>query len=76
VTIDAICKDLIIWGSPSKVVDELHAFRETVGGFGTLLYAGKDWKDPKLARESMVLTAEKVIPALSAAAGRGKAAAR
>lgn len=72
VTVDAICRELIIWGSPNKVVDELLAFREMVGDFGTLLYAGKDWKDPMLARRSMVLLAEKAMPAINAAIGRGK----
>jgi alkanesulfonate monooxygenase SsuD/methylene tetrahydromethanopterin reductase-like flavin-dependent oxidoreductase (luciferase family) len=75
VTIDGICNELIISGSPQKVVDELLAFRETVGDFGTLLYAGKDWADPKLARRSMTLMAEKVMPAVNAAIGGGKARA-
>jgi alkanesulfonate monooxygenase SsuD/methylene tetrahydromethanopterin reductase-like flavin-dependent oxidoreductase (luciferase family) len=75
VTIDGICKELIIWGSPSKVVDELLAFRQQVGDFGTLLYAGKDWKDPALARRSMVLLAETVLPKLNAATGERPAAA-
>ncbi len=74
VTMDAICRELIIWGSPNKVVDELLAFREMVGDFGTLLYAGKDWKDPMLARRSMVLLAEKTMPAINAAIGQGKTA--
>ena len=75
VTIDSICNELIIWGSPQKVADELLAFRETVGDFGTLLYAGKDWADPKLARRSMTLMAEKVMPAVNAAIGsRARAA--
>src|SRR5256885_5688246 len=55
VTLDGICDDLIIHGSPSKVVDEILKFREQVGDFGTLLYAGKDWRDPKLAKRSMTL---------------------
>lgn len=67
VTLDGVCKELVIWGSPNKVVDELLAFRERVGDFGTLLYAGKDWKDPVLARRSMTLMAEKVMPAINAA---------
>lgn len=66
-TLDYICDNLVIWGSPSKVVDELLAFRETVGNFGTLYYAGHDWRDPALARRSMVLMAEKVLPAVNAA---------
>jgi len=67
VTLDGICDKLVIYGSPSKVIDELLAFREEVGDFGTLLYAGKDWADRSLGRRSMVLMAEKVLPALNAA---------
>jgi alkanesulfonate monooxygenase SsuD/methylene tetrahydromethanopterin reductase-like flavin-dependent oxidoreductase (luciferase family) len=67
VTLDKICDELIIYGSPNKVADELLAFRERVGDFGTLLYAGKDWTDRDLARRSMVLMAEKVLPAVNAA---------
>jgi alkanesulfonate monooxygenase SsuD/methylene tetrahydromethanopterin reductase-like flavin-dependent oxidoreductase (luciferase family) len=67
VTLDNVCKELVIYGSPNKVVDELLAFRERIGDFGTLLYAGKDWQDPALARRSMTLMAEKVLPAINAA---------
>ncbi|HZV21419.1 MAG TPA: LLM class flavin-dependent oxidoreductase [Hyphomicrobiales bacterium] len=67
VTLESVCKRLIIYGTPDKVVDDLLAFREQVGDFGTLLYAGKDWKDPELARRSMILMAEKVLPRLNAA---------
>ena len=59
-------KSLASWQS---VVDQLLAFRETVGDFGTLLYAGHDWADPQLARRSMELMAEKVMPAVNAALG-------
>jgi alkanesulfonate monooxygenase SsuD/methylene tetrahydromethanopterin reductase-like flavin-dependent oxidoreductase (luciferase family) len=76
VTLDGVCEKLIIWGTPDKVTDEILAFRDAVGDFGTLLYAGKDWADPALARRSMVLAAEKVMPAVTAAAAsNGKAAA-
>ena len=44
--------DLVIWGTPDKVVDELLAFRENIGAFGTLLYASHDWVDKKLAVRS------------------------
>src|SRR3954447_4926580 len=67
VTLDGICNDLIIYGSPNKVADEILKFREQVGDFGTLLYAGKDWRDPKLAKRSMTLLAEKVMPKVNAA---------
>ena len=64
VTLDSGCERLVIHGSPDKVVDELLAFRAEVGDFGTLLYAGKDWKDRDLGRRSMQLLAEKVLPRL------------
>ncbi len=69
VTLDYICDNLIIWGSPQKVADEILAFREQVGDFGTLLYAGHDWLDRDLARRSMVLAAEQVLPAVNKAIG-------
>jgi alkanesulfonate monooxygenase SsuD/methylene tetrahydromethanopterin reductase-like flavin-dependent oxidoreductase (luciferase family) len=59
----------VIYGSPEKVADEILAFRDKVGDFGTLLYAGKDWQDPALAKRSMVLLAEKVMPKVNAAIG-------
>jgi hypothetical protein len=52
------------------VTEKLLAFREEVGDFGTLLYAGKDWLDRDLGRRSMVLMAEKVLPKLNAAIGK------
>lgn len=69
ITLDYVCEKLIVWGTPDKVADEILAFRETVGDFGTLLYAGKDWADPGLGRRSMVLMAERVMPLLNAAIG-------
>src|SRR5262249_22161071 len=62
VTLDAVCERLVIFGTPDKVADDINAFREEVGPFGTLLYAGHDWRDPQLARRSMTLLAEKVLP--------------
>ena len=70
VTLDHVCERLIIWGTPDKVADELLAFRQETGNFGKLLYAGKDWADPALARRSMVLLAEQVAPAVNKAEGR------
>ena len=67
VTLDAVCDALITYGTPDKVADELLAYRERVGDFGTLLYAGKDWRDRELGRRSMVLMAEKVLPKINAA---------
>jgi alkanesulfonate monooxygenase SsuD/methylene tetrahydromethanopterin reductase-like flavin-dependent oxidoreductase (luciferase family) len=71
VTVDGVMDKLVIWGSPKKVAEDLLKFREEVGDFGTLLYAGKDWLDPELGRRSMVLMAEQVLPAVNAAIGGG-----
>lgn len=74
VTLDYVCEKLVIWGTPDKVADDLLAFENEVGPFGTLLYAGKDWRDPALGRRSMVLMAEQVMPRVNAAAARRHAA--
>src|SRR6266480_4509479 len=57
---------LIIYGTPESVADQLLAFQDEIGKFGTLLYAGKDWKDRELGRQSMIMMAEKVMPRVNA----------
>ncbi len=59
---DRILERLVIAGTPDRVADEILAFRERVGPFGTLLYTGHDWADPALARTSMELMASEVWP--------------
>jgi len=66
VTLESVCDRLIIYGTPDSVAEKVIAFREEVGAFGTLLYAGKDWKDRELGRKSMILMAEKVMPKIPA----------
>src|SRR4051794_8480214 len=66
VTLETICDRLIIHGTADSVADQLLNFQEQVGPFGTLLYAGKDWKDRALGRRSMILMAEKVLPLVNA----------
>jgi alkanesulfonate monooxygenase SsuD/methylene tetrahydromethanopterin reductase-like flavin-dependent oxidoreductase (luciferase family) len=66
-----IVDQLVIRGTVDQVVDEILAFRETVGDFGTLLYAGHDWMDKGLARRSMVLMAEEVMPRVNAVIDAG-----
>jgi alkanesulfonate monooxygenase SsuD/methylene tetrahydromethanopterin reductase-like flavin-dependent oxidoreductase (luciferase family) len=75
VTLESICDRLIIWGTPESVADQLLGFQDEVGKFGTLLYAGKDWKDRELARQSMILMAEKVMPRINAGTSRQSRAA-
>ncbi len=72
--LDTIVDQLVIRGSVNSVVDQLLAFREQIGDFGTLLYAGHDWKDQKLARRSMELMATEVLPAVNRAIGHTAAA--
>ncbi|MCZ8103838.1 MAG: LLM class flavin-dependent oxidoreductase [Burkholderiales bacterium] len=66
ITLEGVCEKLVIWGTPDKVADELLRFREEVGDFGTLLYAGKDWLDRDLGRRSMILLAEQVLHRVNA----------
>ncbi|CAB4932423.1 unannotated protein [freshwater metagenome] len=51
------------------MTEQLLAFRESTGAFGEIVYAGLDWVDPSLARRSMELMAEKVLPAMNSAIG-------
>jgi alkanesulfonate monooxygenase SsuD/methylene tetrahydromethanopterin reductase-like flavin-dependent oxidoreductase (luciferase family) len=69
VTVEYLLDRLVLCGGINSVVDQILAFRETIGDFGTLLYAGHDWADTRLARRSMELMAEKVMPAVNAAIG-------
>src|SRR5204863_9135639 len=70
VTLESICDKLIIYGTPDSVADQMLAFQDETGPFGTLLYAGKDWKDRELGRRSMILMAEKVMPCVNASASK------
>jgi alkanesulfonate monooxygenase SsuD/methylene tetrahydromethanopterin reductase-like flavin-dependent oxidoreductase (luciferase family) len=62
VTLDGMLDQLVITGTPDAVADQILAFVEEVGPFGELVYAGLDWADPDLARRSMELFADKVMP--------------
>lgn len=74
VTLDYVMERLVTFGTPEKVADDLLAFRETTGRFGTLLYAGHDWTDVGLARRSKVLMAEQVLPLVNEAEATREAA--
>ena len=66
---------LVVAGTVDQVTEQLLAFRAQVGDFGTLLYCGMDWVDERLARRSMELMAEKVLPKINAAIRGARAAA-
>lgn len=67
ITPEYVTNRLVIAGTVSSVVDQLLKFRRQVGDFGTLLYACHDWVDPQLARRSMQLMAQEVMPRVNAA---------
>jgi alkanesulfonate monooxygenase SsuD/methylene tetrahydromethanopterin reductase-like flavin-dependent oxidoreductase (luciferase family) len=76
ITPEHVTEQLVIAGSVNSVVEQILAFREKIGDFGTLLYACHDWVDPALGRRSMRLMAEEVMPRVNAAIGHesGRAA--
>ncbi|MFZ0064670.1 MAG: LLM class flavin-dependent oxidoreductase [Pseudolabrys sp.] len=67
ITLDYVMQNCVTFGSVNKVVDEILKMREDTGDFGELVYAGMDWVDPTLAKRSMQLMAEEVIPRVNAA---------
>ena len=62
ITVERLLDELVIWGTPDKVADEVLRLREAAGPFGEIVYAGMDWVDPALARRSMELMATEVMP--------------
>ena len=75
ITLDWVMDNCVIFGSVNKVVDEILKLREMTGHFGELVYAGMDWVDEKLAKRSMQLMAEEVMPRVNAAIGKRATAA-
>jgi len=67
VTDESVTNKLVIAGTVNRVVDDILALREEVGDFGELVYAGLDWVDAGLAKRSMQLMAEEVMPRVNAA---------
>ena len=68
-------EDQIIVGSAASVLDQLVAFRDQTGHFGTLLATGHDWDRAELWKRSMTLLGEdgnaEIPPALRGDARRG-----
>ncbi|WP_420997957.1 LLM class flavin-dependent oxidoreductase [Cupriavidus sp. 30B13] len=65
VSVEHCVKEMVIAGDAKSVVDQLVAFSETTGPFGTLLTTFHEWDDEALWRRSMELTAQHVMPKLS-----------
>ena len=62
VQVNEALEDQVIAGDPQAVLDQLVAFRDVTGHFGTLLATGHDWDEEGLWRKSMTLLAEDVMP--------------
>jgi alkanesulfonate monooxygenase SsuD/methylene tetrahydromethanopterin reductase-like flavin-dependent oxidoreductase (luciferase family) len=69
VTLERLLGELVLCGTVDRVVDQLLTLRERSGDFGEIVYAGMDWVDPKLARRSMELMANEVMPRVNQAIG-------
>jgi alkanesulfonate monooxygenase SsuD/methylene tetrahydromethanopterin reductase-like flavin-dependent oxidoreductase (luciferase family) len=75
ITEDFVMDNCVFYGSVNKVVDAILKLREQTGDFGELVYAGMDWVDPQLAKRSMQLMAEEVMPRVNAATAKSASAA-
>jgi alkanesulfonate monooxygenase SsuD/methylene tetrahydromethanopterin reductase-like flavin-dependent oxidoreductase (luciferase family) len=73
-TLDYVMDNCVIHGTVNKVVDDILKLQEETGHFGELVYAGMDWVEPALAKRSMQLMAEQVMPRVNAALGKRQAA--
>jgi len=71
VTLERLLDELVLCGTVDEVVDQVLALREQAGPFGELVYAGMDQVDPALARRSMELMAEQVMPRVNRALREG-----
>ena len=62
ITLQQSLETQVIAGTIDSVVEQILALREEIGPFGTIVYTGLDWADKELAKRSMVLMAEEVLP--------------
>jgi len=67
ITYDYVMDNLMICGTVDSVVDRILDLHEEIGDFGEIVYAGMDWADPVLAKRSMKLMAEQVMPRVNMA---------
>lgn len=65
VSVEHCVNEMVIAGDAKSVVDQLVAFSEKTGPFGTLLTTFHEWDDETLWRRSMELTSKKVMPKFS-----------
>jgi alkanesulfonate monooxygenase SsuD/methylene tetrahydromethanopterin reductase-like flavin-dependent oxidoreductase (luciferase family) len=64
ITLEYLCDDVWLVGSPETVARKLRTLHDDVGGFGTVLIGASDWPDPTVWDRSMQLFATEVMPRL------------
>lgn len=65
--IEEVLATHVISGTPDDVAAAIVRLARATGGFGTILYAGIDWRDAVLARRSLELMAREVMPRVARA---------
>lgn len=65
ITIEYLCDNVWIVGSPETVARKIRQLYEEVGGFGYLLPVAADWPDFAVWDRSMTLLATEVLPRLA-----------
>ena len=73
ITLDYLCDNVWLVGSPETVARKIRALYDEIGGFGGLLIGATDWPDASIWDRSMRLFATDVAPRI---ADLGTAAAR
>jgi alkanesulfonate monooxygenase SsuD/methylene tetrahydromethanopterin reductase-like flavin-dependent oxidoreductase (luciferase family) len=62
ITLDYLCDNVWLVGSPETVARKIRQLYADVGGFGGLLIGATDWPDPAVWERSMRLFATQVVP--------------
>jgi alkanesulfonate monooxygenase SsuD/methylene tetrahydromethanopterin reductase-like flavin-dependent oxidoreductase (luciferase family) len=65
VTLEYLCDNVWVVGSPDTVARKLRDLYAGVGGFGRILPVAHDWPDPSCWNRSMTLLATEVMPRLA-----------
>jgi alkanesulfonate monooxygenase SsuD/methylene tetrahydromethanopterin reductase-like flavin-dependent oxidoreductase (luciferase family) len=64
VTVEYLCDNIWLVGSPDTVAAKLRRLRDEVGGFGWLLVIAHEWEPRDAWVRSMTLLREQVLPRL------------
>lgn len=67
ITPEFALESLVIAGTVNSVVEQILELAENTGEIGTLLYVNADWMSPQLAKRSMALMANEVMPRVNSA---------